>query len=336
MTRTRTKVKLKVLLECFVRSSSTLYESLFTYANPNWRERWETKMTDNDTNIHDSFEKQKNDFILKAQGVLHNSCFDASNNSELYADLKKYWDEAIFVIKDKNLCDQWFDRIFHQHNETGRFYHTAVHLQEILKYWSIVASNKSQHTSSSIQKEDRERRSKAIQLATFFHDAIYDPKSSENEKDSAKLFQEFCSQVLGLDSSSSTTTSNDTNLSSSIAQLTTTLILATERHQVLAEASMDAYDVDTQKLFLDLDMAVLGKENEAYLAYAGLIRKEYAFVDRNVYCQKRAEILTGFLQNKKRIFLSDLLHHVMEDRARKNLQKEIDLLRSGIIPGEPS
>ena len=82
-------------------------------------------------------------------------------------------------------------------------------------------------------------------------------------------------------------------------------------------------------------MAVLGKERDAYLAYASLIRKEYNFVDCMIYCQKRAEILIGFLQkNNKRIFLSDLFYHTMEDTARLNLQHEIDLLNQNIIPGE--
>jgi len=313
-------------------------------------------MTDNkDESL--SSQEVKEEFIVQSKSLVQNSCFDASNS--VYEELKKYWDKTFLgltVVEDntKSLCDEWFHRIFHRHNEKQRHYHTPVHLQEILGYWNIIErSNHDTKVSSystkslplPLAQDEKERRSKAILWAAFFHDSVYDPKSSQNEKESASLFDEFCEQVLGvnltfsidddttvLPLSSTTTTSKNT--AESIARLVIQLILATEGHQLVSEESMNSTDLETQKLFLDLDMAVLGKERDAYLAYAALIRREYEFVDRTVYCKKRAEVLTGFLQNKERIFLSDLFYHAMEDRARLNLQYEIDLLRQNIIPGE--
>ena len=113
------------------------------------------------------------------------------------------------------------------------------------------------------------------------------------------------------------------------------------------------------KLFLDADMAVLGKESNAYDHYAALIRKEYIHVPHDLYCEKRAEILQSFVtillktveenkddsdnklhnsdkkvQDKKvrYIFASKIMREALERRAVNNLQREIKGLKQGQIP----
>lgn len=185
----------------------------------------------------------------------------------------------------------WFDRLWALHSEGHRHYHTPMHLWEMLQ----------RETTGS----------KSVRLAIFFHDAIYDPRSSTNEVDSAELFRKFAA-----------TSQQDVNVEEVVA-----LILATQHHVVSPDNS------PTLAYFLDLDMAVLGKEREAYLHYASLVRKEYEFVPREVYCSKRVEVLEGFLE-QPRIFGTDDYREALEDRARDNLRHEIDLLKRGIIPGE--
>ena len=160
-----------------------------------------------------------------------------------------------------------------------------------------------------------------------------------------------------------------------------TLIVATEKHQVIIPTtaattkndnnSNTTGDVNTiesntddaylyyytieelvllQQFFLDIDMAVLGKRKHAYLHYAGLIRNEYSFVPKMVYCTERAKILESFFllsknnknknKNKsntgenKYIYLTNTFREAFEERARENLKEEIQLLRRNIIPGE--
>ena len=151
-------------------------------------------------------------------------------------------------------------------------------------------------------------------LATFFHDVVYNPKSSTNEKDSAILFEEFAKEMF-----------LETSLSSDVV----TMIHATEKHQIIPVN--DPTMQTAQEYFLDIDMAVLGKKSHAYLVYASLIRKEYSFVEHDTYCSKRTEILESFLE--KTIYKSKLFQSTVEDQAKQNLQQEIDLLKQGIIPG---
>jgi predicted metal-dependent HD superfamily phosphohydrolase len=129
-------------------------------------------------------------------------------------------------------------------------------------------------------------------------------------------------------------TNEELDLPANTKSIVVTLIQATEKHQVVPPGDDDhVVEESLQQVFLDLDMAVLGKRTDAYLAYAALIRQEFDFVPRDVYCEKRAAILGSFLQ-QPRIYPSNLFHHALEEQARRNLQTEIDMLNRGIINGE--
>lgn len=179
-----------------------------------------------------------------------------------------------------------------------------------------------------------EQELRAVVLAIFFHDAIYDARSSENEALSAELFQKFCVDTLQKSDDKCTC---KISLPDSLQEATVKLILATASHDMTDDDNNRDDDnpylsKKSMALFLDLDMAVLGKTSEAYLHYASLVRKEYHFVPHTVYCTKRAEILEYFLS--KRIFQTKFFHQALEERARQNLQGEIALLRQQKIPGE--
>lgn len=267
------------------------------------------------------------DFTKKVDELRKNASFDPTEKKDLRNELKREWDASFQELDEiqangnKDKLDKWFDKLFQQHNETGRYYHTTVHLMEMMRYWNAVVAE-----DLSLSKH-----SLAICFATFFHDAVYDPKSSTNEEDSAKLFEEFCSDAMGIQQIPSDDADNRV---AKVASLVLTLILATKKHEVILNEALSDAEIDLQKMFLDIDMSVLGKHENAYLAYAGCIRKEYSFVETSVFCEKRAEILTGFLEEKKQIFLSDLFHKASEAQARSNLKREIELLKQGSIPGE--
>lgn len=269
------------------------------------------------------------DFINNVEELRKNTSFDPTNKKDLRNELKREWDASFQEVLDefqananKDKLDKWFDRLYLQHNESGRYYHTTVHLMEMLRYWNAVV----------VEDLSLASHSPAICWATFFHDAVYNPKSSTNEEDSAKLFEEFCSDALAIILTTGDTSKDDQV--AKVARFVSTLIIATKEHKVISKETMPESEIDLQKIFLDIDMSVLGKHENAYLAYASCIRKEYSFVEEPVYCEKRAEILTGFLEETKQIFLSDLFHKTSETQARNNLKREIELLKKGSIPGE--
>jgi predicted metal-dependent HD superfamily phosphohydrolase len=225
--------------------------------------------------------------------------------------LQLHWTRATEGLKATE-ADKvaWFERIWNAYSEEGRHYHTTVHLHEMLTYFELSWQTNFPPESSRSEEEEQ-----AILLATFFHDIIYNVRSGTNEEDSAVLFQNFADE-MGMDSELSC-------LRSKVVDY----ILATKKHVVSGDNPL------ALSLFLDMDMAVLGKEKRAYLQYAALIRKEYSYVQHEVYCEKRADTLESFLQHP--IFGTRVMFKSFEEKARENLQDEIESLRKGLIPFVP-
>lgn len=277
------------------------------------------------------------DFPTACASLRRNGCFDYTKKDPkaLKGYLEHAWEtmvvEAFFGLADnqgrdnnKTAVQEWFDRLWTLHaNDPKRHYHTVVHLWEMTMYLMILVKAKGLSSddddggSIGSAKEGgiTERQRSAIVLSIFFHDAVYDPQSPTNEEDSALLFQEFAKES-GLDVSHP-----------DVAQQVTQFIIATKRHQVTDSNPTDL------ALFLDIDMSVLGKDPDAYRSYAGLIRREYMYVPRDVYCAKRADVLEAFL-DQPRIYGTPLMRQTLEKQARDNLRAEIAALRGGIIYGE--
>jgi predicted metal-dependent HD superfamily phosphohydrolase len=247
----------------------------------------------------------------------HNHNFQVVYNDDnnIRQALASLWTKAtLSLFLSTAVCDEWWERLWKlQANDPSRHYHTVVHLHEMLGYYQLV----SKRFDNISPEEDQ-----AIILAIFFHDAIYDALSSENEENSIKLFQSFV-ESSGQDST-------ETTRVRIVADLVVEYIAATKKHAVSSANST------ALALFLDLDMAVLGKESAAYHSYAQLIRKEYHFVLHDTYCEKRADILASFLshQTDSSIYGTVPFRQALEERARDNLAGEIQSLRKGIIPGE--
>eukprot|EP00934_Nitzschia_sp_Nitz4_P006091 Nitzschia sp. Nitz4//scaffold76_size158648//5929//6678//NITZ4_002525-RA/size158648-processed-gene-0.223-mRNA-1//1//CDS//3329557782//6081//frame0 len=235
--------------------------------------------------------------------IRKNHVFNYEGVPGIHAFLKQEWSLTL----GGTAADEWFDRLYTLHTEKSRFYHTVVHLQEMLKYIGFLQG-------SGVFVGLGEDVPEILRIATFFHDAIYNATSSTNEKDSANLFREFCQAV---------------SIKSTVQAAVDVLILATEKHAV---APSEFVGEHIQRIFLDIDMAVLGKCRDAYLAYAGLIREEYIHVPRDLYCEKRAQVLEAFCS--RRVFLSDEFHEALETVAKENMKCEIVMLRRGVIPCE--
>ena len=200
------------------------------------------------------------------------------------------------------LSEDWLQRLWTLHTEPTRHYHTVIHLQEMLEYFEALRED----LKLSQQQEA------TIVMSIYFHDAIYDPHSGTNEEDSEQLWRSFAKNV---------------NMSEQLKDLVeevSTYILATKKHSVNPNNS------PALALFLDLDLAVLAKESSAYASYAAMIRREYQFVPVETYCSKRPEILEA-MASQEQLYGSPAFQGV-EEKARRNLLNEVELLRKGEIP----
>jgi len=174
----------------------------------------------------------------------------------------------------------WHTRLLSAYSEPQRAYHSLQHLDECLRVFDEAKA------SGSIKRPD------LVEIALWFHDAVYDPKGSENEALSAQMAVE----ALG-----------DGEVAREVARL----IMLTKSHQP-GEGLDDAW-------IIDIDLAIFAQAPARVMEYERQIRVEYAWVPDAVYREKRAEILTGFL-NRERIHLTPWAQDLFEERARENLR----------------
>jgi predicted metal-dependent HD superfamily phosphohydrolase len=177
-----------------------------------------------------------------------------------------------------------FDRLVAAYSEPHRIYHTLEHVHEVLRVAGRLA--------------DAATDPAAVQLAIWFHDAVYDPRATDNEERSAALAVEWL-QPLSIPGHNH------------VADM----IRATA-HTAAAES-----DADTAVL-LDADLAILSAEERRYARYAADIRREYASVEDGAYRAGRMKVLQAFL-DRPRIYRTDRMFTAAEEAARRNLRAEI-------------
>jgi len=138
----------------------------------------------------------------------------------------------------------------------------------------------------------------ALEIAIWYHDAIYDVWANDNEEKSAELAEKV---II------------DLGLSRALAQRVKGIILATKHNSV-----PDHYDA---KLMLDIDIANFGKA-EMFKITNQLVREEYSAVAEKEFMEGRSNILAKFL-NRPRIYLTNFFYNKYEDAAKKNIAGSI-------------
>jgi predicted metal-dependent HD superfamily phosphohydrolase len=174
--------------------------------------------------------------------------------------------------------------------EPHRRYHTRRHIEQCLALLDQVPD-----------LMDSERQ--VLTWAIWWHDAIYDPKASDNEARSADLAKV---QLRDLDAS--------IHAREEVARL----IRLTAGHGVEDEDRLG-------EILVSIDLAILGATPEAYDAYARAVREEYAHLSDDTWRRGRAKVLQNFLDTTV-IYPDASLRDRFEAPARANLAREIAAL----------
>jgi predicted metal-dependent HD superfamily phosphohydrolase len=214
------------------------------------------------------------------------ACSDGSESSLEGERWRVLWHRA-GLRGDAARC---FEQLMGLYTEPHRAYHNGHHIAECLREFDSA--------------EGLTNKPIAVELAIWFHDAIYDPRANENEERSAELAREQLS--LG-------------GASQALLEAVTTLIAATKHTNVPRNPD--------EQLLVDVDLSILGQSEKGFAEYEAQIRQEYAWVPREVYTSKRAEILENFLRRQS-IYSTELFRSKYEERARRNLTISIRKLRA--------
>ena len=172
-----------------------------------------------------------------------------------------------------------------------RFYHDKTHVAECLKALGVY-----RYLAERVAE---------IEMAIWFHDAVYDSTRADNEAQSAA----WATQALeGL------------GLAKAAVVRIDQMIMATASH------AADNLDADAQ-LMLDIDLGILGASEAAFERYDANIRKEYAWVPEAQYFPRRAQVLRGFLE-RDAIYGTPALKAALEANARRNLARKVASLEA--------
>lgn len=176
------------------------------------------------------------------------------------------------------LSDSPFSQLIAAYSSSDRYYHNLDHLYQVL------CTIEQLHPTHSL----------TLNVAAWFHDAVYDTHATDNEEKSATLAEEIL---------------RGQNL---LIPQVRRLILSTKTHQ--------AFDSESE-ILLDADLAILSSEQ--YENYATAIRQEYFWVGEEDYRIGRSRILESFLTR-------DCIYYRMperDQRARENLRSELRRLQ---------
>jgi predicted metal-dependent HD superfamily phosphohydrolase len=170
--------------------------------------------------------------------------------------------------------------------ERHRHYHTLQHLRECLAHFEAASM--------------LARRPAEVELAIWFHDAVYDPMRDDNEARSADWARDSV-RAAGCDEQ--------------VAQRVHALVMATRSHEVEGD------DPDT-RLLVDIDLGILGSAPARFDEYEHQVRREYGHVSDAAWREGRAKVLRSFLA-RPRIYATDAYRDALEARARENLARSL-------------
>lgn len=177
------------------------------------------------------------------------------------------------------------ERLLACYSEPHRKYHTLQHLEECLNQLQ-PAVELAQHPAE-------------VELALWFHDAVYALQRQDNEQQSALWAQREILAGGG---------------SPEVADRVFALVMAT-RHAVLPESA-------DERLLVDIDLSILGAPPVRFDEYERQIRAEYSWVPAWMFRRKRRAVLQEFLKRSP-LFSTDHFRSQLEAQAGDNLRRSM-------------
>jgi predicted metal-dependent HD superfamily phosphohydrolase len=179
------------------------------------------------------------------------------------------------------LCRAW--------DRWPRAYHTLAHLEACLRELDAYRS--------------LAERPSEVELALWFHDAVYKTWRKDNEAKSADWAERFLT-----------------------AGGASVEMIGRVREMILATTHGNQGLVGDTALVVDIDLCILGKPPATYDAFERQVRREYWWVPKQRFAAGRLAVLESFLA-RPRIYHHETLAARYEQPARDNLARAIARFR---------
>jgi predicted metal-dependent HD superfamily phosphohydrolase len=183
-----------------------------------------------------------------------------------------------------------FLRLCERYSEGHRAYHTLNHIRECFQ----------QLAGYPLEPDQRGE----LEIALWFHDAIYDTQRHDNENLSAAWAADSLERAA---------------VPQQVIANVRDLILITKCHSTPATPD--------QALMIDIDLSILGAAPDRFYEYERQIRHEYSWLPEDAYRDARSRVLREF-QDRHLLYTTEHFRKTLEVRARENLARSLRSLRA--------
>ena len=195
------------------------------------------------------------------------------------------WQTVWQQVGALNAGENLYDRLIACYAEPHRKYHTVQHLNECFMHLDSLRSL-ADHPDE-------------VEVALWFHDAIYDTTKKDNEKRSAEW-------------------ARDSLLAAGV-----TNEKAERIYKLVMSTMHDAVPVGRDaKVLVDIDLGILGAEAARFDEYEVQVRQEYSWVPENLYRAARRKVLEEFT-SRQWIYSTERFRSAYEAQARENLSRSL-------------
>ena len=183
-----------------------------------------------------------------------------------------------------------FDELDTLYREAHRRYHSVEHIGYCLRQFDLAA--------------DRMEDPDAVEMAVWFHDAIYEIPGKENELRSAEL---FAARADGRGSA---------QFRSKVHRL------------IMATIHVDPPRTLDESFMVDIDLSSFGRPWDEFLLDSHAVRAEFPHLSDAEFRPRQKKFLES-LAARPRFCFTEFFRERHEDRARRNIERLIAMLGTG-------
>jgi len=181
-------------------------------------------------------------------------------------------------------------RLVDKYSEPQRSYHTLEHVD-----YCLAQLDHARHLA-----EDPD----SIELAIWFHDAVYDPRADDNELRSAELFDSLLGPHLPHER-------------------------AARVHRLIRDTEHPNEPEDNDaRLMVDIDLSSFGLPWDEFMRDTDAIRSELAHVPEPQFSAGKRRFLNGLL-SRSSIYLTAHFRERLEAQARSNIERHLAEMDTG-------
>ncbi|MFQ5755253.1 MAG: hypothetical protein ACE5H7_04060 [Acidiferrobacterales bacterium] len=175
-----------------------------------------------------------------------------------------------------------YEELLRRYEEPHRYYHTPDHINHCLRQLDLAAN----------LMDDAD----AVEMGLWFHDAIYDPRASDNERESAELF----TRLLG--------------------NLVKPAFRRSVYDLILVTAHPEQPKCLDEQFMVDIDLSSFALPWEDFKRDSDAVRKEFAHLPDKRFFTNHLAFLRA-LMGRPTFFFTDFFRDRCETAARENVTR---------------